>query len=362
MIETVAKALRKGWAVDMTDSERLALVDRLRRFGRQLAESAFDEATATAILQAAADGGATDAIARLGITASGGGATAFTTTAQTAIAAQALDLRNGLKQMDTRISRWMPDAYQEATRDAVTRNLGGVIDLRTAQREAASELLGRGVRGFTDRAGRQWEIGSYSEMSTRTAAHRAFMEGSLDATENIADIHLVTIVITAVSCKECAAQRGKVFSTDGTPAGTYSLESAIADEMIDVVVVGGLDIARAAGWDHPNCTCQLAPFLPGTKPVGANTRWTPEKSKARDDLRALERGMRGLRRQLAAAMTPAERKAIRARIADQSTKIGAHAKANGLVRKPYRESLTFATGSKSRTAGTLPAIPSVPTL
>lgn len=358
MIEVVADVVRRGLVVDMTRAERLTMVDRLRRYGKNLATVAMTPDAAESIIREALEGGATAAINRLGVASvTGSAATAFTTSAEVAIAALAVDLTNRLDAMEHRITRWMPDVYQRIIGDEAATVLAGVDDLRLAKRRAAQKLLGEGVDGFTDKAGRKWRIGTYAEMATRTAVHRAYIEGNTVTMERLADLHLVTIVARANSCKECHAQAGRIYSTDGT-SGAIPMPHAIEDDRVVIVnVEGGLDKARSQGWDHPNCTCSVVAYQPGLNAPGylVAGQWSEQRAKDRDRLRTLERRMRDLRRQKAAAMTPAERKRLTVAIKRQDERIAAHVAGSAEPRRRARESVTFADGRGG--AATLPAIP-----
>ena len=102
----------------------------------------------------------------------------------TASAAMAQDLALRLGAAAQRITRYADDAYRAATTAGALAQINPALDVvhRTlnsatpaeAQAQAWRELTSRGITGFTDSAGREWNLATYVEMATRTATQRAY--------------------------------------------------------------------------------------------------------------------------------------------------------------------------------------------
>src|SRR5699024_2406909 len=89
------------------------------------------------------------------------------------------DLHNRFDDVTKRILRWPEDAYRDVIAQTTPGLLLGMDTGRQAQARAWRELRRRGVTGFTDKAGRRWNLATYVEMATRTASHRAFTDSNL---------------------------------------------------------------------------------------------------------------------------------------------------------------------------------------
>ena len=187
------------------------------------------------------------------------------------------------------------------------------------------------ITGFTDKSGRRWTIGAYSEMATRTAAARAWRDQSVASMKN-AGIATFTPVIGNSACSKCAAWQGKIL-TDGGQTGDVMVEHAVTAEPTLMHVDATVDQWRGYGAGHPNCRCTLIPGLPGgTDPTKYST-YDPQKQADRDRLRELERDIRAAKRDGDPAAVQEAQQALRD-----------HVRETGITRRRYREQLSFADG------------------
>jgi hypothetical protein len=246
------------------------------------------------------------------------------------------DLTSAFEDVRSRILRFPDDVYRKAIADTTARNLLVSTGQRPAQASAWRDLIGQGVTGFVDKAGRRWNLASYVEMASRTATIRAYRAQN-EHTMHANGIFLVKIVGGNDMCSKCGAWVNKTLSLDGTPAGDYPMLSAVDDRMVTVHVAGTIDQAREAGWSHPNCRCTTACVLPGVDPVVKTSTYSPEKDQERDRLRALERKVRKLKREDLLDTDPT----VKARIRDTQEQIREHVEATGLKRQRRREQLNL---------------------
>ncbi|UCR89255.1 phage minor capsid protein [Mycetocola spongiae] len=257
-----------------------------------------------------------------------------------AITALTADLQNGLTEVHRRILRYPQDVYQRITAWSAPGVLAGQDTLLAAQRRAVQRFLSEGVTGFVDVADRQWRIGTYAEMATRTAAARAWTDSGI-STMHDAGITLVSIVVGNSACKRCAHWATRILSTDGTPAGVYEMPHATQDHMVRVRVDGTLDDARAAGLMHPNCGCAAVAYLPGLTVVADATTYDAQAEAERTAQRTLEREARKAKRAIAAGdNAPNAREDLR----DAQAALRKHVKSTGSARRSYREQLWFTDG------------------
>ncbi len=181
------------------------------------------------------------------------------------------DLSKRLDAAAVRITRFADDAYRAAVvSGAVTQALDNATPFE-ASAQAWRELSARGVKGFTDKSGRNWDLASYVEMATRTATQRAYNASHRDRLTQ-AGINYFTISTTGRPCVLCAPWEGKVLADRG--AGIATEPSATdSTQTVTFAVSATIEEATAAGLFHPNC-------FPGevlvTAPTGvraADSRW-----------------------------------------------------------------------------------------
>ncbi|WP_300733683.1 phage minor capsid protein [Pseudomonas sp.] len=306
-------------------SARLRAIRELRAMSARLVADLSPDDMAAAV--AAIAGGASSAeISRLLLDMPGLGASTVTAGGLYGVAAAEVDLRDGLRALNERILRAPADAYRAMTASTLADMLAGQATWEQTQRRQVDRYLADGITGFIDSGGRRWRIGSYAEMATRTAAARAWRDQSV-ASMRSHGIDTYQIVIGASACAECAAWAGKTL-TDGGPVGPTVAPHAITGELVGITIDGTLADARRNGWAHPNCRCVLIPALPGYS-AGSATTHDPAAELARDQMRALERGVRDARR------TGGDVKAASAALTD-------HTRKHGLARRSWRTMLEFA--------------------
>lgn len=236
----------------------------------------------------------------------------------------ALDLARGLEGVDRQILRFGDDAYTAITASVSTSLVMSTDTPSTAQLLAWRALTSRGIVGFTDRSGRQWNLASYVDMAVRTASQRAFNAAHL-ARMTALGVDKFTINHDGHPCPLCLPWEGKVLGNEPGPG-------------IDATV----DEATDAGLWHPNCRHVLLPYFPGVTNLGRSSDWTPadeQRYQATQKLRYLERQVRAGKYQQAAALTPMEAKRARAKIHAGQAAIRQHVEQHALVRRPRRERL-----------------------
>ncbi|MFD3614438.1 phage minor capsid protein [Streptomyces sp. NPDC058676] len=246
-----------------------------------------------------------------------------------------------------RITRAVVDTYRNVVTRVASGPLLGTVTRRQASQRALNQFAQRGVSGFTDRSGRNWELASYAEMAVRSVTARAAIEGHIDALAEI-NVGLVIVSDAPLECPLCRVWEGEVL-TLGQQSGPHTIRAEHAIQpsglfaptrTVAVHVAGSLVEARAAGLFHPNCRHSLAAYLPGvtTRPPHHATPGTTYEDTQRQ--REIERHIRRWKREQAAAMDEAARKRAGAFVrkwqAAQREHVAAHP---DLRRKPQREQI-----------------------
>lgn len=358
LLAEIARRVRLDLSTDDPVRRAAVILELRTATERMLAE--LDDDMARRAVETAMREGEAAAIEQLGLTRQSGvyaalteqaGAVPLTPGSVLAAGQIGLELTSALDDVRRRILRAVPDVYQEVVARFAGQRLLGVTTGRQSRTRAVATFLARGIPAFTDQAGRNWTIGAYTEMATRTATNRAWL-GAHEQRWGAMGLHLVTIVRGSDSCARCAAWSGKILSTNGV-TGTIQAEHATTGQPVTIEVVGTLASARAGGWNHPNCRCTLTPVFPGLSLPANDTTYDPAAERNRERLRYLERRVRDFKRraEIAAALGDDVAAAYyRAQVRAEQARIRALVEETGQVRKPYREALSYSGYAPARTA------------
>lgn len=249
-----------------------------------------------------------------------------------ALTAAAADLTHTLDATRSNIFRSVVDAYRTVIAKATQPAMVGSRTQREAVADALSDFARRGITGFRDRSGRQWELQSYVDMATRSALMNAAVEGHT-AKLGANGFDLVIISDVPQECERCRPWEGKVLSLSGRP--TTEVKWANGKP---VKVAGTLAQARSQGLYHPGCRHSHTAFIPGrTRSFGETA--DPQGAKDREKLRYLERCVRAAKRQQAVAIDDDTAKVAKARVRAYQAKIREHVDTTSAKRQPWREQI-----------------------
>lgn len=260
------------------------------------------------------------------------------------------DLTSRLAAAAQRITRYGDDAYRVATTGGALAQINPALDVISntvskatgaeAQAQAWRELTSRGVTGFTDKAGREWNLATYVEMATRTATQRAYNASHRERL-TLAGITYFTISTTGRPCPLCAPWEGKVLADRGE--GPVTEPDASNGDPVTFHVAATIEDATAAGLFHPNCKHTLTAYLPGVTVLKLNA-WTAQNEadyRNTQKLRALEREVRKAKQVQAAALTDTRRKQAGRDVRAAQARVRDFTAQTGLLRRNRREQLNL---------------------
>lgn len=324
-------------APDWAEQKALQLEALRREIAEQLAatQDAGTKELLQVILDAASagEGAAAADLAALGIDAP-----VLSPAAQAAVQQIAAETTWKLHALPALVLRASTDAYQRVVAQAASTVVLGAQTRRQAAQQAMDGLLGRGIGGFTDSAGRRWQLASYVEMAVRTGAGGAAIQGHV-ATLSASGLDLVLVSDAPRECPLCRPWEGKVLSISGQSVGTVEVRSATTGQPVKVHVAGSVAEARAAGFQHPNCRHSLNAYVPGAA-IAPKPRSSPEGYEAQQRQRALERGIRTWKMREAIALDEPARRAAAAKVSEWQAALRAHLSENPeLKRQSAREQI-----------------------
>lgn len=230
------------------------------------------------------------------------------------------------------------DAYRAVIAAASVRTLSSANTRRQAAQAAWRRFVDKGITGFIDRAGRQWQLSSYVEMATRTVARRAAIQGEVDRLQ-ATDIQLVYVSNAPQECQACEPFEGKVLALSGS-SGAVTVEHALTGEPTTVHVKATLVEARFQGLFHPNCRHSISAFLPGVTKLPPPPTRDPKGRAARERQREIERYIRFWKHRQLAALDPLTKKAAGKKVRAWQAEMRQHLADNpALKRLSYREQI-----------------------
>jgi|LSQX01.1.fsa_nt_gb hypothetical protein len=133
------------------------------------------------------------------------------------------------------IGRQVNDIYRDLALENVRGTVVGYDTWKQTAKRFREQLAERGVTGFKDRAGRMWNMRTYTEMHARTVCMEAHLQGTANRLME-QDHDLVKVSSHLGACELCQPWQGKILSITGKTKGYPTLEEA-----------------KAAGLFHPNC-------------------------------------------------------------------------------------------------------------
>lgn len=235
------------------------------------------------------------------------------------------ELNTALQGTQARLLHWPDDLYRQLTaKSAIDQVLDNGLTPAQAQAKIWQEFTDRGITGFVDKAGRNWNLASYVEMSTRSAASRAFNDAHL-ATMVALGIELFTVDDDGNPCPLCWPWQGRVLSVT-------------QDDRADATIAD----ATAKGLFHPNCRHVLIKWIRGVhSPAGEVAKpFTAEQKLKYDDSqkqRRLERQVRQSKQAASIATDATSQKAALARVRANQAALRLLIDSTDLMQSPRRE-------------------------
>lgn len=234
--------------------------------------------------------------------------------------------------------RLLEQVLRETVAAGAAEVTGGKVTRLQAAQHTLDRLVGQGIKGFRDAAGRNWSLTSYVEMAVRTESGRVAVDAHMGALQ-VAGQDLVEISDSPRECPMCRPWERKVLSLSGR-VGAVLVPSEVDDRTVRVDVAGTLEQARSAGLFHPNCTHSARLYVAGTTRKRAAS--DPGGYEAKQRQRSIERHIRDWKRREAIALDDAAAARARAKVRDWQAELREHVDANDLKRLRRREQIDFA--------------------
>lgn len=196
-----------------------------------------------------------------------------------------------LTPMSFQVRRAAVDVYQQVVTRVIAQTTLGTTTRREASRDVLARLGQNGITGFTDTAGRKWNLATYSEMAVRSATSNAMLQGH---TDRIQELGIDTVIVSNApeNCGICAPFEGRVLSLSGRTTGRLKDGKTVMCSLAE---------AKGKGLFHNNCRHSHSIYLPGITKGAETDTDDPAGNALRTQQRAYERRVRELKRQDAIA-------------------------------------------------------------
>lgn len=155
------------------------------------------------------------------------------------------NIYNRFQDISALVGRRIDGIYRTTALEAIKSNISGFDSLSKVAGNLRKGLADQGITGFTDKAGKAWNMQTYSEMVARTTTMETFRQGTgNEYLQNNIDLVQITGG-SANSCDVCSKWEDQIVSLSGTDENYPSLDSAIAE-----------------GLFHPNCVHSYHVVIP----------------------------------------------------------------------------------------------------
>lgn len=211
-----------------------------------------------------------------------------------AVRAYAAQSVGALESTHLNIFRSTQDAYRSVIVEAGRLGITGTETRIGVAQQALNRWADKGITGFIDRAGRNWDLASYAETAVRSASQRATLTGRFDKLK-AENEDLVIVSVSPEACPLCEPWEGQILSISGNSNEYPSVAEA-----------------EAGGLFHNGCTHDTPPYVEGLTDVqteeelAAYHEKSSEDYKDRERQRELERGIRQWKNREAAATLSTE--------------------------------------------------------
>lgn len=148
-----------------------------------------------------------------------------------------------LADVNAVVGRRVDDVFRTVALEHAKGSVIGYATTKNVAKRIREDLAERGITGFVDKAGHEWDMRLYAKVLAQETTNGAFRQGTINRFQE-KGYDLVRLSSHSGSCKQCAPWQGRTMSLSGADSEYPSI-----------------DEARAAGVFHVSClhVLSLAP-------------------------------------------------------------------------------------------------------
>lgn len=236
-----------------------------------------------------------------------------------AVSALASSFAGDIDRMLLQVSRREDDIFKNIIKEVSGLGVTGVNTRLQITQKALDKFCKNGIGAFTDKAGKVWDIGSYTQMATRTALVQASVQGHVNRlSEQGKDLVIVSSHQRA--CHLCRPWQRKILSISGEDEKYPPLQRAIS-----------------AGLYHPNCGHTISAYIEGLTEIDDEDDGTSGLYKDQQRLREIERNIRKWKKRQQMAVDPKTQALTQRKIKEWQKKARELTESTGIPRKYSNE-------------------------
>ncbi len=145
--------------------------------------------------------------------------------------------------VDQIVGRRIDDVFRSVALENIKGSVIGYHTTKQAARRIKADLAERGITGFVDRAGHEWDMSRYAKVVAQETTNQSFRQGTLNRFQELGH-DLVRLSSHSGSCPRCIPFEGRTFSLSGNDTQFPSLDEARAGGVFHVGCLHVLSLAR----------------------------------------------------------------------------------------------------------------------
>jgi len=250
-----------------------------------------------------------------------------------AVQAAVNQIQGNTGTMMPQLLRTLEDDYARVVNETVLRVQAGGVDRRTATGKALEQAFGMGLKVGPNG---KMNLPDYMTMAMRTGVANTAIQGHLD-TLQANGIDLVFIHPGPRHCKRCDEWANRPLWRGTGPTGPQFVTDLTSGDAMIVEVYGTLNQAKAAGWGHPNCRCNVGAYLPGaTQLPQPRPKWDEDGYENQQKQRGIERQIREWKVRQQLATTPELASQAASKVAEWQEAMRALITAHPYLKRQYK--------------------------
>ena len=150
-----------------------------------------------------------------------------------------------LEQVDHVVGRRVDDIFRTISLESTKGSVIGYQTTRQTAKRIREDLAERGITGFVDKAGHEWDMRRYAKMLAQETTKGAFRQGTINRLQEHGH-DLVRLSSHSGSCPKCTHWQGRTMSLSGNDPNYPSLAEAQAAGVFHVGCLHVLSLAPEA--------------------------------------------------------------------------------------------------------------------
>ena len=147
-----------------------------------------------------------------------------------------------LQDVNNVVGRRVDDVFRQVALEHAKGSVIGYQTTRQAAKNIREDLAKRGITGFVDKAGHEWDMRRYAKVLAQETTNQSFRQGTINRFQEKGH-DLVRLSEHSSSCPKCVPYQGRTFSLSGNDKEYPPLDQARAGGVFHVGCLHILSLA-----------------------------------------------------------------------------------------------------------------------